>query len=72
MKDIKGKIAAAFLLLISAFFIWRTFNADIDEYGTKETDLVKSAGKNICMSCIGLYDENIIEKIKEKFRKEEK
>ena len=43
-----------------------TFTLEIDEYGTKETDLVKAAGKNICMSCIGLYDEDIFAKIKEK------
>lgn len=55
------------LLAISAFFIIRTFTAVLDEYGTKETDLVKAAGKNICMSCIGLYDEDILAKIKEKF-----
>ena len=55
------------LLAISAFFITLTFTLEIDEYGTKETDLVKAAGKNICMSCIGLYDENIVEKLIEKF-----
>ena len=59
------------LLAISAFFITLTFTLEIDEYGTKETDLVKAAGKNICMSCIGLYDENIVEKLIEKFSSEE-
>ena len=60
------------LLAISAFFITLAFTLEIDEYGTKETDLVKAAGKNICMSCIGLYDENIFEKILEKFGIKEK
>ena len=69
----KKRIIAVFVILIvSALFIVRTFTAEIDEYGTKETDLVKAAGKNICMSCIGLYDENIFEKILEKFSSEEK
>ena len=63
----KKIIIPLILLIISALFIVRTFTAEIDEYGTKETDLVKAAGKNICMSCIGLYDENIFAKIKEKF-----
>ena len=58
------------LLAISAFFITLTFTLEIDEYGTKETDLVKAAGKNICTSCIGLYDENIVEKLIEKFSSE--
>jgi hypothetical protein len=68
----KRIIAIITILIVSAFFIARTFTAEIDEYGTKETDLVKAAGKNICMSCIGLYDENIFEKILEKFSSEEK
>ena len=63
----KKIIIPLILLIISAFFIVRTFTVEIDEYGTKETDLVKAAGKNICMSCIGLYDEDIFAKIKEKF-----
>ena len=63
----KKIIIPLILLIISALFVVRTFTAEIDEYGTKETDLVKAAGKNICMSCIGLYDENIFAKIKEKF-----
>lgn len=68
----KKIIIPLILLVISVFFIVRTFTVKIDEYGTKETDLVKAAGKNICMSCIGLYDENIFEKILEKFGTEEK
>ena len=68
----KKIIIPLILLIISAFFIVRTFTVEIDEYGTKETDLVKAAGKNICMSCIGLYDENIFEKILEKFGIKEK
>ena len=63
----KKIIIPLILLVISVFFIVRTFTVEIDEYGTKETDLVKAAGKNICMSCIGLYDEDIFAKIKEKF-----
>lgn len=63
----KKIIIPLILLIISSLFIVRTFTAEIDEYGTKETDLVKAAGKNICMSCIGLYDEDIFAKIKEKF-----
>ncbi len=63
----KRIITTIIILAVSAFFIARTFTAEIDEYGTKETDLVKAAGKNICMSCIGLYDEDIFAKIKEKF-----
>ena len=63
----KRIIAVLIILIVSALFIVRTFTAEIDEYGTKETDLVKAAGKNICMSCIGLYDEDIFAKIKEKF-----
>ena len=63
----KKAIVISILSAISAIFIAMTFTVEIDEYGTKETDLVKAAGKNICMSCIGLYDENIVEKIIEKF-----
>ena len=63
----KRIITTIVILAVSAFFIARTFTTEIDEYGTKETDLVKAAGKNICMSCIGLYDEDIFAKIKEKF-----
>ena len=63
----KKIIIPLIIIAVSALFIVRTFTVEIDEYGTKETDLVKAAGKNICMSCIGLYDENIFEKIVEKF-----
>jgi len=63
----KKAVIISILMAISAFFITLTFTLEIDEYGTKETDLVKAAGKNICMSCIGLYDENIVEKLIEKF-----
>ena len=49
----KRIVAILIILIVSALFITRTFTAEIDEYGTKETDLVKAAGKNICMSCIG-------------------
>ncbi|MBO4698814.1 hypothetical protein J5690_04290, partial [bacterium] len=66
-EKMKKIIIPLILLIISTLFIVRTFTAEIDEYGTKETDLVKAAGKNICMSCIGLYDEDIFAKIKEKF-----
>ncbi len=68
----KRIITVLIILIVSALFIARTFTAEIDEYATKETDLVKAAGKNICMSCIGLYDENIFEKIVEKFSGENK
>ena len=68
----KRIVAVLIILIVSALFIARTFTAEIDEYGTKETDLVKAAGKNICMSCIGLYDENIFEKIVKKFSGENK
>lgn len=67
----KKAVIISILLAISAFFITLTFTLEIDEYGTKETDLVKAAGKNICMSCIGLYDENIVEKLIEKFSSKE-
>ena len=63
----KKIIIPLIIIAVSAFFIVRTFTVEIDEYGTKETDLVKAAGKNICMSCIGLFDEDIFAKIKEKF-----
>ena len=63
----KKIIIPLIIILVSTFFIVRTFTVEIDEYGTKETDLVKAAGKNICMSCIGLFDEDIFAKIKEKF-----
>ncbi|MBO4711996.1 hypothetical protein J5681_08830 [bacterium] len=63
----KKIVVPLIILVVSALFIIRAFTVKIDESGTKETKLVKAAGKNICMSCIGLYDENIFEKIKEKF-----
>ena len=63
----KKIIIPLIIIAVSVFFIVRTFTVEIDEYGTKETDLVKAAGKNICMSCIGLFDEDIFAKIKEKF-----
>ena len=66
-ETMKKMVIPLMILAVSVFFIVRTFTAEIDEYGTKETDLVKAAGKNICMSCIGLYDEDIFAKIKEKF-----
>jgi len=43
------------LLLFSAFAIHRSINAPIDNYGTKEIDLVKTNGNTVCQSCMGLY-----------------
>lgn len=72
-KHSAAKAAAVILLLgISTFCIIHAFTYKIDQYGTKESDLVKAAGKNICMSCIGLYDENILDKIIEMFKKTNK
>lgn len=51
------------LLALSAIGISKAWLCEIDEYGSREIDLVKSAGKNVCMSCIGLSDENIFHKL---------
>lgn len=59
----KRIIIVSIILLISAIFIFKAWTHEIDEYGTKEVNLVEAAGKNVCMSCIGLSDENIFEKI---------
>lgn len=59
----KKFIILAFILLISVIFFYRGWNHSIDEYGTTEVNLVGSAGRNVCLSCIGLSDENLIEKI---------
>lgn len=52
-----------FILIISCLFFIKGIVHSIDEDGTREVDLVKAAGSNVCLSCIGLSDENIIEKI---------
>lgn len=59
----KKILIVSIILLISAIFIFKAWTHEIDEYGTKEINLVEAAGKNVCMSCIGLSDENIFEKI---------
>ena len=59
----KRIIIVSIIILISAIFIFKAWTHEIDEYGTKEVNLVEAAGKNVCMSCIGLADENIFEKI---------
>lgn len=66
------KLAVVFIiLLISVLCFIRGWTRRIDEYGTREVDLVNAAGKNVCMSCIGLADENIFEKIFGKSEDEE-
>jgi len=55
-------------LLIAAMFMLKAWVHEIDEYQTKEIDLVKAAGKNICTSCIGLSDVNILDHLKEIFK----
>lgn len=59
----KRIVVLAIILIISITFLIKGWIHEIDEYGTKEIDLVNAAGKNVCMSCIGLSDENIIEKL---------
>lgn len=59
----KKIIIIAIILIISAIFLIKGWVREIDEDGTKEIDLVNTAGKNVCLSCIGLADENIFEKI---------
>lgn len=59
----KKIIIIAIILIISAIFLIKGWVHEIDEDGTKEIDLVNTAGKNVCLSCIGLADENIFEKI---------
>ena len=59
----KRIIVITIILLISVMFLIKGWVHKIDEYGTREIDLVNAAGKNVCMSCIGLSDENIFEKL---------
>jgi hypothetical protein len=59
----KRIIVLAIILIISVIFLIKGWVHEIDEYGTREIDLVNAAGKNVCMSCIGLSDENIFEKL---------
>lgn len=59
----KRIIIVSIIILISIAFFIKAWTHEIDEYGTKEVNLVEAAGKNVCMSCIGLSDENIFEKL---------
>lgn len=72
----KRIIILCLILIISVIFFIKGRIHSIDEYGTREVDLVKAAGSNVCMSCIGLSDENLIEKIfkagPDELKKEEK
>ncbi len=65
----KKIVIVSIILIISLIFLIKGWVHEIDEDGTKEIDLVNAAGKNVCMSCIGLADENIFEKL---FRTSEK
>jgi len=64
------------IIIVSIIFVIKSWTHEIDNYGTKEIDLVNSAGKTVCMSCIGLSDESIVTHILDFFRsdsgKEEK
>ena len=64
------------IIVISVIFVIKSWTHEIDNYGTKEINLVNSAGKTVCMSCIGLSDESIVTHILDYFRsdkeKEEK
>ncbi len=59
----KRIIIVSIIIAISIAFFIKAWTHEIDEYGTKEVNLVEAAGKNVCMSCIGLSDENIFEKL---------
>lgn len=59
----KKIIIVSLILIISILFFIKSWVHEIDEYGTKEINLVGAAGRNVCLSCIGLSDENIFEKI---------
>jgi len=67
----KKAVTIIISLLIAAMFMLKAWVHEIDEYQTKEIDLVKAAGKNICTSCIGLSDVNILDHLKELFKSEE-
>ena len=59
----KKIVIISIILIISVIFLIKGWVHEIDDDGTKEIDLVNAAGKNVCMSCIGLADENIFEKL---------
>jgi hypothetical protein len=59
----KRIVIISIILIISVIFLIKGWFHKIDEDGNKEIDLVNAAGKNVCMSCIGLADENIFEKL---------
>jgi hypothetical protein len=48
------------IIVISVIFVIKSWTHEIDNYGTKEINLVNSAGKTVCMSCIGLSDEKVV------------
>jgi hypothetical protein len=56
------------IIIVSVIFVIKSWTHEIDNYGTKEIDLVNSAGKTVCMSCIGLSDESIVTYILDFFR----
>ena len=60
------------LLIIATLFIYKGVTKDIDGFGTHEIDLVKTNGTNVCQSCIGLADANLLENLKKLFNGEKK
>lgn len=74
MSDKKHKrfIYAFVLMLAGVFFIYLSLNHDIDDYGTKETFLVRTNGSVLCQSCIGLSDADFFFNLKRLFSGEEK
>ncbi len=66
----KKVLIITIIFAVSVSFVVKSWTHEIDNYGTKEIDLVNSAGKTVCMSCIGLSDENIITYILNIFRSE--
>lgn len=48
-------IILVILLFIAAIFIYKGIFIPIDDFGTKEINLVKTNGNTFCQSCMGLY-----------------
>jgi len=43
------------LMVVALLFMFKAIFVPIDEYGTKEINLVKTNGNTVCQSCMGLY-----------------
>lgn len=58
-KILENKLLRQLILILTfvlgIYFMVRAVIVPIDEYGTREINLVKTNGNTVCQSCMGLY-----------------